>query len=143
VWIFFYKTLQNQIGFIYHSKMLLNPFIEGEIRQGNGKAYGFEMALKKTQGRFTGQISYAFTRSLLKIPELFQDEYPARQDKPVDFSVSAGYFIKPRWLLSANFIYTSGLMTNRTCRVFIKLPRNASTTLYKTKQCAHARLYAL
>lgn len=108
---FFYKTLQNQIGFIYHSKMLLNPFIEGEIRQGNGKAYGFEMALKKTQGRFTGQISYAFTRSLLKIPELFQDEYPARQDKPVDFSVSAGYFIKPRWLLSANFIYTSGLMT--------------------------------
>ena len=92
--------------------MLLNPYIEGELRQGKGKAYGFEVSLKKTQGRLSGQIGYSFTRSLLKIDGLnYNQEYKARQDKPADFSISAAYFLRPRWLLSANFLYSSGLMT--------------------------------
>ena len=65
-----YKKLYNQIAYAYHAKTLLNPLLEGELRQGNGKAYGFELLLKKTLGRLTGQISYGFTRSLLQIDGL-------------------------------------------------------------------------
>jgi hypothetical protein len=63
----YYKKLYNQVGYAYHANTLLNPLLEGELRQGNGLAYGFELLLKKTQGRFTGQLAYGFTRSLLTI----------------------------------------------------------------------------
>jgi hypothetical protein len=107
----FYKKLYNQIGYAYHASTLLNPLLEGELRQGDGKAYGFEILLKKTQGRFTGQLGYGFTRSLLKINGLNGNrEYKARQDKPIDFSLAMSYQIKPRWMLSMNMLYASGLM---------------------------------
>lgn len=107
----FYKKLYNQIGYSYHASTLLNPLLEGELRQGNGKAYGFEVLIKKTQGRFTGQLGYSFTRSLLLINGLNGNrEYKARQDKPIDFSLGLGYSIKPRWLLTSNFLYSSGMM---------------------------------
>ena len=107
----FYKKMHNQIGYSYHANTLLNPFLEGELRQGSGKACGFEVLLRKTQGRFTAQLGYSFTRSLLKITELNDGkEYKARQDKPIDFSLGMSYRIKPRWLATVNFLYTSGMM---------------------------------
>jgi hypothetical protein len=108
----FFKKLYNQIGYTYHAQTLLNPLIEGELRQGHGKAYGFEVSLQKTYGRLTGQLGYSFTRSLLKINGLNNNQpYKARQDKPVDVSLSLAYYLKPRWLMSANLMYSSGLMT--------------------------------
>ncbi|MDA3891515.1 MAG: TonB-dependent receptor [Salinivirgaceae bacterium] len=106
----YYKTLYNQIGYAYHAKTLLNPYLEGELRQGDGKAYGFELLLKKTQGRFTGQLGYGFTRSLLQIDGLNGGrEYKARPDRPVDFSLAIGYSVKPRWVATLNFMYASGM----------------------------------
>ncbi len=106
----FLKQLENQIGYAYHASTLLNPLLEGELRQGDGTAYGFELQLKKTLGRLTGQIAYAFTRSLLQIDGLNGNRaYKARQDKPIDFSAGLGYFIKPRVLASVSFSYSSGM----------------------------------
>lgn len=105
----FYKKMYNQVGYAYHAYTLLNPFLDGEIRQGNGKAYGFELSLRKTGGRLTGQIGYSFTRSLLKIDDLNGGrEYFARQDKPIDFNFGISLLAKPRWLLTLNFMYASG-----------------------------------
>ncbi len=108
----FYKVMYNQIGYNYHANTLLNAFLEGELRQGKGKAYGFELLLRKKQGKLTGQVGYSFTRSTLKINELNNNrEFKARQDKPVDLSLGVNYLVTPRWLATTNFLYHSGLMT--------------------------------
>ncbi len=108
----FYKNLHNQIGYAYHAEMMLNPYIEGQIRQGSGKAYGFEVFLTKKMGRLKGHIGYSFTRSLLNLPTLNAGKtYKARQDKPLDFSCGINYALKPRWILTSNYSLSSGLMT--------------------------------
>jgi hypothetical protein len=106
----YYKRMFNQIGYNYHAEMLLNPYLEGELRQGDGYAGGFEIMLKKTQGKFTGQISYAFSRSTLKIKGLNKNRiYLSHQDKPVDISLTFDYKLNPRWTLNVNAICVSGM----------------------------------
>ena len=106
----YYKRMYNQLGYSPHAEMFLNPYLEGELRQGDGSAYGFEVMLKKTQGRLTGQLGYAFNRSWLTIEELnYGKTYPAHQDRPVDLSLSADYKLKTRWTINLNLVYTSGM----------------------------------
>jgi hypothetical protein len=90
--------------------MFLNPFLEGELRQGDGHARGFEIMLQKTTGRLTGQISYGYVNSTLQIAGLNRGKaYPSHQDKPVDFSFTMEYRLKRRWTVNMNMIYTSGM----------------------------------
>jgi hypothetical protein len=106
----YYKKMDNQLGYSYHAEMFLNPYLEGELRQGNGYAYGFEIMVKKTQGRLNGQLGYAYARSFLQIDGLDANEvYPSHQDKPIDVSLSGDYQVRPRWTLNLNFVYTSGM----------------------------------
>ncbi|NJK86555.1 MAG: hypothetical protein HC906_11890 [Bacteroidales bacterium] len=71
---------------------MLNPLVEGQLRQGKGKTYGFEVMIKKSFGKLAGQIGYSYTRSFVKIKGLNNNkEFPAHQDKPYDFSFSADY----------------------------------------------------
>jgi hypothetical protein len=106
----FYKKMYNQIGYSYHAEMLLNPYLEGELKQGRGKAYGFEVMVRKTRGKLTGQIGYARSRSYLLIPTLNGDRwYRAHQDKPHDFSFMLDAQVRPRWTLHLNALITSGI----------------------------------
>ena len=63
----YYKSVYDQLDYARHAELFLNPYLEGEIRQGSGYAYGFEIMLKKTAGKLTGQVSYAHTRSYIRI----------------------------------------------------------------------------
>jgi hypothetical protein len=106
----YYKRMYNQIGYQYHAEMFLNPYLEGELRQGDGYAKGFEIMLQKTSGRLTGQISYGYVHSTLQIPGLNRGkEYLSHQDKPIDFSFTVDFRLKRRWTVNLNMIYTSGM----------------------------------
>lgn len=106
----YYKRMYNQIGYSYHAEMILNPYIEGELRQGDGIAYGFEILAKKVKGRLTGQIGYAYTRSRLKIDGLNGNRsFPAHQDKPLDLTISFGYALFPRWQVNGSLNIASGM----------------------------------
>jgi hypothetical protein len=106
----YYKKMYNQIGYQNHAEMFLNPYLEGELRQGNGLARGFEIMLRKIQGRLTGQISYGYVSSTLQIAGLNGGkEYPSHQDRPVDFSFTVDYNLTSRWSMNLNMIYTSGM----------------------------------
>lgn len=105
----YYKQLYNQIGYNYHAEMLLNRDIEGELRQGDGFSYGFELYAKKPIGKVSVQISYSFTRAKQQIYGLNGNrEFFARQDKPVDFSLALDYLIKPRWGINMGINIGSG-----------------------------------
>jgi hypothetical protein len=106
----YYKRMFNQVGYRYHAEMLLNPYLEGELRQGDAYACGFEIMLRKTTGRLTGQIGYGYARSYLHISDLNNNQwYPSHQDKPVDLSLLLDYKIKPRWSINLTAVYTSGM----------------------------------
>jgi hypothetical protein len=104
----YYKEMFNQISYTPHAQMFLNPYLEGELRQGNTQCWGFELLLKKTQGKLTGQISYAYNQSRFRLNS--SDEYPSVYDKPVDFSMALDYKLKPRWSLNVNWTYYSGMI---------------------------------
>jgi len=105
----FYKWMYNQIGYKYHASMLVNPAIEGELRQGKGWSYGFEIALKKEGRKFTGQVNYTYSRSFLKINELNANRsFPAMYDRPHNFNVSLALQAGYRWLFTADYSLASG-----------------------------------
>jgi hypothetical protein len=106
----YYKRMFNQLGYQNHAEMFLNPFLEGELRQGDGYAKGFEIMLRKTQGRFTGQLGYGYVRSTLQIDALNRGKsYPSHQDKPIDISFWVDYRVRPRWAINMSINYTSGM----------------------------------
>lgn len=106
----YYKRLYNQIGYKAHAKILLNALLEREIRQGDGKAYGIDLIVRKQKGKLRGQVSYSFTRSLLSIDGLNNNQsYRTLQDRPLDLNIDLYYQIKARWELSFNYNYASGI----------------------------------
>lgn len=106
----FYKKLTNQIGYSYNAYMLLNPYLDGELRQGDGMAYGAEFMVKKSIGRISGQLAYGYIRSYLEIGGMNMNRrYRSHQDKPIDLSFLFNFQARPRWLLSVNMVYASGM----------------------------------
>ncbi len=104
----FYKWNKNTIDFRDHAQLLLNDAYEGELRVGKGNSYGIEFMVKKQEGKLTGWMSYTYSRSYKKIPEINEGKtYQASHDKPHDFALVVSYDMNKRWNVSGNWIYTS------------------------------------
>ncbi len=105
----FHKWMHNQIGYEYHANMLINPYIEGEIRQGESRAYGLELGLSKQGDRLNGMISYTFSRTLMQIDGLNGNRsFPAVQDRPHVVNLTCNLKLRPRWLIAVNYTLASG-----------------------------------
>ena len=105
----YYKKLNNSIDFRDHAELLLNEFLEGELRFGKGRAYGMELLVKKQTGKLTGWIGYTLSKSERIIPEINDGKYyPLKYDKTHDVSVVASYDLSDRFNLSANWVFSTG-----------------------------------
>ena len=105
----YYKNYQNLVEYIDGSDILLNRFLEGDLLNADGRAYGLEFFLEKKTGDFTGWISYTLARSERLTAGINQgDWYPARFDRTHTLNVVTFYEVNPRWSLSANFVLNSG-----------------------------------
>ncbi|MCE7067647.1 TonB-dependent receptor [Dyadobacter sp. CY326] len=105
----YYKKLYNQIDYVPGSDLLLNEYVAGDLLFGKGRAYGAEFYLKKNKGKLTGWISYTLARTERLIETVNNDDwFPARFDKPHNFTSVAIYEMGKRLSLSANFTITSG-----------------------------------
>ncbi|HRO41348.1 MAG TPA: TonB-dependent receptor [Flavipsychrobacter sp.] len=108
----YYKTLQNQIDYRNGADLIFNEEIEGELVYGKGKAYGFEVLVRKQTGRLTGWVSYTLSRSLRQFDEINNgSEYPARQDRIHDLAIVAMYDLTKKLKISGNWIYYTGSAT--------------------------------
>jgi len=106
----YYKNLQNQIDYKNGAELFLNGDVEKELAYGKGIAYGTEFYFKKKKGKFTGWLSYTFSRSLRKFDKINDGKfYPARQDIVHDVSLVGMYKLNERWALSATWIYSTGI----------------------------------
>lgn len=106
----YYKKFRRVIDFRDHALLLLNPYLEGELRIGNGYSYGIETLLRKNEGVLTGWISYTYSRSFRVVPEINEGkQYNAPYDKPHAVSLVANYDFSKRVSASATWVYATGL----------------------------------
>ncbi len=105
----YYKWIKNAIDFKDHADLLLNKFLDGELRIGKAWSYGVEFMIKKKQGIFTGWLSYTYSRSLRQIREINGgNPYPAPYDRPHDLSVVLNYSMSPGLSFGLSWVYMTG-----------------------------------
>ena len=116
----YYKKINSMIEFNDHSNLLLNPFIEGELRFGEGYSYGLELAGQKKKGSFTFYSAYSYSRVFSKIKEINGGiVFPARHDRPHNFSINMSYATEKRWSFNLNWMYSSGMRFSSPTGFFI------------------------
>lgn len=115
----FYKTIQNRIDYIDGADLIANNAIEQVILNGEGRAYGLEVLLKKNEGKFTGWLAYTLSKSEQRTPGRTAIEtginngewYNTPYDKTHDISLTASYELNKKWSFSSNLIFQTGQPT--------------------------------
>ncbi|MCA1746350.1 MAG: TonB-dependent receptor, partial [Bacteroidales bacterium] len=88
----YYKQMDRSIDFAEHAQLILNKYLEGEIRTGSATSYGAEFFLKYTDKKFSGWISYTYSRTFRFFEDVNNgDPYPAPYDKPHDLALVGSY----------------------------------------------------
>jgi hypothetical protein len=112
----FYKKIKNKSDYIDGADLLGIDAIESVLLNGEGRAYGLEMMLKKNAGKLTGWVSYTLSKAEQRTPGRNADEpginngewYRANYDKLHNVSVTAAYAISPKWSYGAILTFQSG-----------------------------------
>lgn len=111
----FYKDIEQLVEYRDLPELLLNQQLETELLIGEGRAYGVELSLKKKTGRWTGQMSYTFSRSERKVEGEnigntvnAGEWFPSNFDSPHNLNLTFKYQVNRRHLFSANFNYRKG-----------------------------------
>lgn len=111
----YYKNLNDFLDYKSGANLVLNNNIETDVISTNGKAYGIEFFVKKNTGKLNGWMSYAFSRTLLKMDDAQGgllvnngNYYAANFDKPHAFNFTGNYKFKHRYNLSINVTYSTG-----------------------------------
>ncbi len=105
----YYKTFEDLLDFVDGADLILNPTVESELLQGDGRAYGLELMIKKRAGRTTGWISYTLARTERQVKGINNNEvYPANYDKPHDISIVVIHDFTKKLDGSLTFNYMTG-----------------------------------
>lgn len=108
----FYRYIDQLFDYRDFAELVLNPHIETELLNGDGRAYGFELSLKKKTGLWHGALSYTLSRTEKRIAGINQGKaYPGNFDKPHDMSLVLNYQPNQRHTVTINFNYSTGRPT--------------------------------
>jgi hypothetical protein len=101
--------MQNVIDFKDNAITLAYLLVDGQIRSGKGRSFGVEFLVRKNVGKFTGWVSYTYSRSFRTIPGVsYGMEYRSPYDRPHNIAIVGNYDITPRITVAANWIYNTG-----------------------------------
>lgn len=105
----YYKQMNNLIGYEEGTNLFLNTDFESKLIQGNGRAYGLELLLKKESGRFTGWVSYTLSWSQRRFEEINNGHwFYSRYDRRNNGAIVAQYAFTKRLLMSMVWEFISG-----------------------------------
>ena len=105
----YYKNMKNVIDFKDNAITYANMALDAELRTGKGRSFGVELLVRKSVGKFTGWISYTYSRSFRTIKGIsYGKEYRSPYDRPHNFVIVANYDISRRISVAANWIYNTG-----------------------------------
>ncbi len=124
----FYKAIQNRIDYIDGANLIANNAIETVILNGEARAYGLELLIRKNEGKFQGWLAYTLSKSEQRTPGRtsnvdngrsnletginFGQWYNTPFDKTHDISLFGSYDLNETWSFNTNFIYQTGQPTN-------------------------------
>jgi hypothetical protein len=124
----FYKTVQNRIDYIDGANLIANNAIEQVILNGEARAYGLELLLRKNNGKFQGWVAYTLSKSEQRTPGRtsltnngmsnletginFGEWYNTPYDKTHDIALFGSYELNRKWSFNANLVYQTGQPTN-------------------------------
>lgn len=111
----YYRRLDDVIDYKNGANLFLNEQVETELIFGDERAYGLELFVKKTFGRWTGWVGYTLSRVERKFDSPFAEltindgEYfPSDFDRTHDFAVTMVYNANDKWTFSSNFVFYTG-----------------------------------
>ena len=111
----YYKRIKDYLDYKSGATLLLNDHIEQDVINTQGKAYGIEFLIKKTEGKLNGWMSYTYSRTFLRQDDPDAGElinggnyYPANYDKPNSFDFTGNYRFTHRYSVSLNVVYSTG-----------------------------------
>ncbi|PXX23437.1 TonB-dependent receptor [Arenibacter sp. ARW7G5Y1] len=116
----FYKDIQNRIDYIDGANLIANDAIEQVILNGEARAYGLELLIRKNQDRFQGWLAYTLSKSEQRTPGRNATEtginlgnwYNTPYDKTHDVSLYVNYDLNEKWSFNSNFVFQTGQPTN-------------------------------
>lgn len=112
----FYKKIKNKTDFIDGAELIAHKAIEKVMLNGEARAYGLELLIRKNTGKLTGWLSYTLSRAEQKTPGRNANEqginsgkwYRANYDKTHNLSLTAAYQHTRKWSFGAIFTYQTG-----------------------------------
>jgi hypothetical protein len=111
----FYKRSYNYPEFKDGADFLKNPLVETAVLQGDQKAYGVEVFIRRSRRKLEGWLSYTYSRSIIKIDDEHSwnrinngDPYPANYDIPHSLNLVLNYYLTRRIIFSSILTYQSG-----------------------------------
>jgi hypothetical protein len=105
----YYKWMHQLIGYREGASLLLNVDFEKQLVQGQGRAYGLEVLIKKEIGKLTGWISYTWAKSERQYDVVNGGQwFLARYDRRHNAALVLNYQLSKRWSVSSVFEFISG-----------------------------------
>jgi hypothetical protein len=109
----YYKKIHDFLDYKSGAVLLLNPHLETDLVNAEGRAYGIELLLRKNVGKINGWLSYTYSRSLVQVNTATDvvnggNWYPSNYDKPHDVTLVGNYRFSRRFNVGLNFNYSTG-----------------------------------
>jgi hypothetical protein len=112
----FYKKIKNRADYIDGAELVAHKAIEQVLLNGEARAYGLEVMLKKNTGKMTGWLSYTLSKAEQRTPGRNAAEpginngewYRANYDKTHNLSLTAAYQLAKKWSFGGIFTYQTG-----------------------------------
>lgn len=106
----FYRSMKNLLEYPYGITQFNEiTTLKNDLYIGEGKAYGLELMLRKSKGRFNGWLSYTLSWSDRNFDELNNGKtYFAKYDRRHNLSVVGMYDLNSRWNFGVTQIFSSG-----------------------------------
>ena len=111
----YYKRIQNMVDFKGGTTLVMDENVEKDVVNVNGKAYGLELVLKKTEGKVRYSVGYTYSRTFIRSLGNFSEEiinsgewFPANFDKPNDLVLTFNYLFSRRVSFSSNYTWSTG-----------------------------------
>ncbi|MEM0575002.1 TonB-dependent receptor plug domain-containing protein [Flavobacterium polysaccharolyticum] len=106
----FYRSMKDLLEYPYGvTQFNETTTLKNDLLVGKGKAYGFEMMLRKNNGKFNGWLSYTLSWSDRNFDKLNNgNTYFAKYDRRHNLSVVGMYELNPKWNFGLTQVFSSG-----------------------------------
>lgn len=123
----YYKSTKNVLTYKPGADFFLEKYLEQDVVQGDGNAYGIEYTIRKPKGRINGWLNYTWSRSLLRsqnsnIGDRINNNnwFPSDFDRPHVINGTVNFEGKKYNTLSLNITVQTGRPYTRANGYFVQ-----------------------